>query len=207
MVHLWEGGVTTALEIKEELQTLLASGHTLVEIIDSKRAEKPEDRNWWPSLMEVLVWGEFDQAFAKMLDAWNHAHQLEILESITFNVMNPRESGLDDKTLKIQADFAAKVLPRIVNRGMADRVEINQTNMNLSQVAQKMTDDALEARLGELSQNPKVRAMLVKHQSIGMKEINKEQDAKPAELLDPSPLRPGEAIEGLDIPDLDGEVL
>lgn len=207
IVHLWEGGVITTLEIKEEIQTLLASGHTLVEILDSKRAERPDDPNWWPSLMEVLVWGEFDQAFAKMLDAWNHAHQLEILEAITFNVMNPSISGLDDKTLKIQADYAAKVLHRIVNRGMADRIEVNQTNLNLNQVAQKMTDDALEARLSELSQNPKVRAMLVKHQTIGLKEINEEQATKPAELLDPSPLRPGETIEGLDIPDLDGEVL
>ena len=208
MVHLWEGGNTTTLEIKQEIQDLLSTGYTLVETIDSKRAERPGDPNWWPSLMEVLVWTEFDQAFAKMLDAWNYAHQFEILEAITLNVMNPVESGLTEKFLKIQSDFAAKVLPRIVNKGMADRVEVNSTNMNLNQAAQKMSDDAIKARLAELSQNPRVLKLIIQHQEIGIAEVKVAQKASPGLLLDPTPMKPGAAfIEGLDIPDIDGEIL
>ena len=204
VIHLWEGGNTTAIEIKQELTELLASGYTLVEIIDSKRAEHPEDPTWWPSLMEVLAWCEYDQAFARMLDAWNHAHQLEILEVITNNVLNPTESELSDKMLKVQADFAAKVLPRIVNKGMADRVEVNQTNLNINTAAQKMSDDAIKARLAELSQNPRVLKLIVEHQEIGVATVKAEEAASAVPVvLDPTPMKPGS--RSLDIPDIDGE--
>jgi hypothetical protein len=206
VIQLWEGGVTTALEVKREIYELLASGYTLVEIIDSKRAEHPENLNWWPSLMEVLAWAEFDQSFAKMLDAWNHAHQLEIAEHITYNVLNPEESNLSDKFLKIQADFAAKVLPRLVNKGMADRVEVNQTNLNLNQASQKMSDDAIKARLAELSQNPKVLKLIHNHHDLAIDAVRAKQAAEPAVAHDPTPMAPGvKPIEGLDIPDIEGE--
>ena len=65
---LWESGHMNTAEIKGEIKVLLERGHTLVEILDSMRAEKPNDPTWWPSLMEVLHWCHSDSQFAQMLD-------------------------------------------------------------------------------------------------------------------------------------------
>ena len=160
---LWEGGAKTTLDLKHEIRDLLESGYSLVELLDSKRLEHPENPFWWPSLMEVMSWCKYDHGFAQLLDMWNHARQLEILEGITHNVMNPMEAGLDAKTLKVQADFAAKVLPRIVNPGLVERTEVQTTTNTPADAYRQMSDEAVAARLAELGANPKVRSAIQKH--------------------------------------------
>jgi hypothetical protein len=192
VTHLWEMGAKTTLEIKEEIQTLLEHGHSLVEILDSKSMERPDVFHWWPSLMEIISWCQFDQGFAQMLDTWNHARQMTLLEGVTFNVMNPLESGLDPKVLKVQADFAAKVLPRIVHKGMAEHVEVNATVQHRGpQAYQKMSDDAIKARLAELGMNPKVKRVLTE---------SLEGEPVPSRSIDPDkPMCPGQEIIDIDL--------
>lgn len=178
---LWEGGAKTTLDLKFEIKELLENGYSLIELLDSKRLEHPENPYWWPSLMEVMSWCKYDHGFAQLLDMWTHARQLEILEGITHNVMNPMEAGIDSKTLKVQADFAAKVLPRIVNPGLVDRTEVKNTTNTPADAYRQMSDEAIEARLAELGANPKVRVAVQRH--MGATPEKTLADKKPASDL------------------------
>lgn len=162
-IMLWEGGAKNTVDIKREIQSLLTLGYTLIEIIDSKRAERPEDPTHWPSLMEVLKWCQSDIAFAQMLDSWNYAHQLELSERVKHDVMNAEEEGADPKLLKVKVDYATKMIPRLVNRGLVEKIEVNQTVHGASGRLQNMPDDALKARAAELASNPKVKRIMAIH--------------------------------------------
>lgn len=186
---LWEGGAKTTLDLKFEIKELLENGYSLIELLDSKRLEHPENPYWWPSLMEVMSWCKYDHGFAQLLDMWNHARQLEILEGITHNVMNPLEAGIDSKTLKVQADFAAKVLPRIVNPGLVDRTEVKTTTNTPADAYRQMSDEAIEARLAELGANPKVRNAVQRHMGATPEKTLAEKPAvdlaaKAAKVID-----------------------
>jgi hypothetical protein len=186
---LWEHGAMTTGELKQEIKILLEKGHTLVEILDSKRAEHPEDPTWWPSLMEVMRWCVTDQQFGQLLDLWNHAHQLELLESVTHEVLGPGADSVDPKLLKVKVDFASKVLPRIVNKGLRERVDVNNTHnfTGGGLDARGMSDDALDGRLAELAHNPKVKKFLVEH--LG---TEKALETLKNRVVIESEIRPGE---------------
>ena len=162
-VLLWEEGAKNTVDVKREIQFYLKNGYTLIEVLDSKRAERPNDPTWWPDLMEVLRWCESDIAFARMLDNWNHAHQLEISERIKHDVLNAEEEGADPKLLKVKVDYATKMLPRLVNKGLVERIEVDQTIRGTAEKLQHMPDDALRARALELAANPKVRKIMSLH--------------------------------------------
>ncbi len=197
---LWEEGAKTTVEVKHEIQQLLGQGYTLIELLDSKRAEHLEDSNWWPSLMEILRWCEVDAAFAKMLDIWNHAHQLELSERIKHDVMNAEEKGLDPKMLKVKVDYAHRVLPRTVNRGMVERLEVDQNHHHIRGGGdfRAMPEEALRERMRELAANPKVRRLMALQMSQTDPLTVLERAAEPS-----SPgMQPGHDI--IDVtPDLD----
>ena len=202
-VVLWEEGRKNTVDIKQEIKHLLGRGYTLIEILDSKRAEHPEDPTWWPSLMDVMKWCESDIAFAQMLDSWNHAHQLEISERIKHDVLNAEEEKADPKLLKVKVDYAAKVLPRLVNRGLVERVEVDQTIRGGMQAYEHMPLEALMARAEELARNPKVKKIMTLHMGPSYREPSPAPTPSPAPP--PEAPRPGSAIidvnPELDIPE------
>lgn len=161
-VVLWEGGEKTTTEIKREIVELLDRVDSLVAVVDLKAAERPGEPGWWPSLATVQAWLDEDPFFAKAIDRWNHARQARILESVIYDL-----NGADPNTLtkaqfmvlKERVKFASSVLPRIVNRGLREKVDVETTSNHLH-LHQNLSDDALEEKLRQLRRNPRVLEFL-----------------------------------------------
>jgi hypothetical protein len=159
---LWQGGERTTTELKREIVELLDQTDSLVALLDLKAGEKPEDKRWWPSLSVVMAWMEEDPFFAKAIERWGHARQQRILERVIWDLNNPEAAKITSeefKLLKERVKFASAVLPRIVNKGLREKVDIETTNNHLH-LHQGLSDDAIEAKLQELRRNPRVKEML-----------------------------------------------
>lgn len=161
---LWEGGSKTTPEIKRELVDLIDQTDSLVAVLDIKAAERPEDPRWWPSLRTVLEWIDEDPYFAKVIDQWSHARQLRILERVIHDLnADPSRQKLTREEitlLKERVKFASTTLPRIVNRGLRDKVDVETTTNHLHLHA-NLSDEALRDRIEQLRRNPQVRELLV----------------------------------------------
>lgn len=161
-VVLWEGGEKTTTEIKRDIVDLLDQTDSLVAILDTKSAERPNDPRWWPSLTVVLTWAEEDPFFSKAIERWSHARQARILERVIWDLNGPAAADITKEEfalLKERVKFASAVLPRIVNRGLREKVDIETTNNHLH-LHQGLSDEAIEAKLQELRRNPRVKEML-----------------------------------------------
>jgi hypothetical protein len=160
-VILWEGGAKTTQEIKRDLIDLLDQADSLVAVVDLKAAEHPEDGHWWPSLRVVQAWLDEDPFFAKAIDHWNHARQARILESVIWDLNNPKAgmTKAEFMLLKERVKFASAVLPRIVNKGMREKVDVETTNNHLHLYA-NLSDEALQDKLSQLRRDPRVRELL-----------------------------------------------
>ena len=185
---LWEGGTKTSPEIKRDLVDLLDQTDSLVATLDLKASEHPEDPHWWPSLRTVQAWLEEDPFFAKVIDQWNHARQARILEAVIYD-LNSGEAMTKDEfaLLRERVKFASAVLPRIVNRGMREKVDVETTNNHLHLYA-NLSEEALQDKLNQLRRNPRVRELL----SLGQMEQRDVITGEIAQTLPPTeiPLEP-----------------
>lgn len=160
-VVLWESGEKTTPEIKREIIDLLDQIDSLVAVLDLKAAERPEDPRWWPSLRVVQTWQDEDPFFGKAIDQWKHARQERILERVIYDlncgttVMGKAELAL----LKERVKFASSVLPRIVNKGLREKVDI-ETRSNHLHLHAGLSDEALMEKIAEMRRNPHVRNLL-----------------------------------------------
>ena len=189
-IVLWEGGTKTTAELKREVMDLLDQTDSLVVLTDLKRAEKPEDPNWWPSLRVVLAWVDEDPFFAKAIDQWRHARQETLLERIIHDLYT--DVPMDKQqlaVLKERVKFSAGVLPRTVNKGLRDRVEVENTQNHLHLHA-NLSEEALEDRLAQMARDPKVREFLAKTgpAALGHALIEGEVIMPPPARPDPAPL-------------------
>jgi len=160
-VVLWEGGEKTTPEIKRDIVELLDRVDSLVALVDLKAAERPDDPRWWPSLRVIQSWLEEDPFFAKAIDQWKHARQERILERVIYDLNgNPAPLTKPEMMLlKERVKFASAVLPRIVNRGMREKVDL-ETNTNHLHLHANLSDEALQEKINQLRRNPNVRALL-----------------------------------------------
>ena len=180
-VILWEGGAKTTVDLKREILELLDQTDSLVVLTDLKRAEHPEDASWWPSLRTVLAWVEEDPFFAKAIDQWRHARQETILEQTIHDLYSGAPMSKDELAiLKERVKFAAGVLPRTVNKGMRDKVDVEQTH-NHMHIHANLSEEALEEKLAHLSRDARVREF-VASQGLG--------NAVDCEVVAPPPPHP-----------------
>lgn len=162
-VVLWEGGEKTTPEIKREILDLLDQHDSLVAVVDLKAAERPDVPRWWPSLTTVLTWVDEDPFFAKAIEQWKHARQERILERVIWDLNGPDASKItkaEFALLKERVKFASAVLPRIVNKGLREKVDIESKQSHLH-LHTNLSDEALEEKLRALRRNPMVRDLLV----------------------------------------------
>lgn len=162
-VVLWEGGEKTTTEIKREIVDGLDRVDSLVALVDMKAAERPEEPRWWPSLTTVMTWIDEDPFFAKAIEKWSHARQARILERVVWDLNGPEAANItkaEFALLKERVKFASSVLPRIVNRGLREKVDIETTSNHLHLHA-NLSEEALEEKLEALRRNPKVREFLM----------------------------------------------
>ena len=197
-VILWEGGAKSTVDLKREIMELLDQTDSLVVLVDLKRAEHPEDPNWWPSLRMILAWVDEDPFFAKAIDQWRHARQEVMLERTIHDLFTdvPLEKG-QLAVLKERVKFAAGVLPRTVNKGMRDKVDVETTQNHLHLHA-SLSDEALEDRLAQMSRDPQVRALVAKTGigTLGHALIEGEVVMPPGPRRDdPLPFRDAEEIQ------------
>lgn len=196
-VVLWEGGTKSTPEIKREILEQLEKVDSLVAIVDLKAAEQPDEPRWWPSLNVVFTWLEEDPFFAKAVERWSHARQARILERVIYDLNSGKVENLtkaDMELLKVRVKFASSVLPRMVNKGLREKVDIETTNNHLH-LHQTLSDDALEEKLRQLRQNPRVLEFLTLPDAPGSQTVNGAV-LPPAALptLAPLPFRDPEAM-------------
>lgn len=161
-VVLWEGGEKTTTEIKREIVDLLDRTDSLVALVDMKAAERPDEPRWWPSLTTVMTWMSEDPFFAKAIETWSHARQARLLERVVWDLNGPDAAKItkaEFALLKERVKFASSVLPRIVNRGLREKVDIETTQNHLHLHA-NLSEQALEEKLEALRRNPLVREFL-----------------------------------------------
>jgi hypothetical protein len=191
-VVLWEGGTKTTPEIKREILDLLDQVDSLVAVVDLKAAERPDDPRWWPSLATVQAWLEEDPFFAKAIDRWSHARQARILERVIWDLNSGDANKItraEMALLKERVKFASAVLPRIVNKGLREKVDISTTSNHLHLHA-GLSDEALEERLQQLRRNPRVRELLATPEMDGSSSCMTIEGAAlpPDALPTPAPL-------------------
>ncbi len=159
-VILWEAGAKTVTEIKREILDLVDQADSLVAVVDLKRAERPDDPWWWPSLSVVHAWIEEDPFFAKAIDRWRHARQERILESIIWDLHSGKElTKAQLMVLKERVKFSSSTLPLMVNKGMRQKVDVETTNNHLH-LHSGLSDEALKDKLNTLRRNPLVIELL-----------------------------------------------
>ena len=159
-VLLWEGGAKTTVELKREILDLLEQTDSLVAVVDLKRAEAPDDPQWWPSLAVVHAWIEEDPFFAKAIDRWKHARQERLLESLIWELNSGNITNKADlEVLKLKLKFGSTILPRTVNKGLREKVDVETTSNHLHLHA-NLSDEALEEKLAALRRNPRVQELL-----------------------------------------------
>jgi hypothetical protein len=188
---LWESGSKTTADIKREIVEYLDQFESLVMVIDHKRNEKPDDPHWWPSMRMVTCWIDEDPFFAKAIDQWKHARQQVLLERVIYDLTGPESEKVKSQPemdmIKQRLKFAASVLPRIVNKGMRERVEVDN-NTNHLHLHANLSEEALKDRLDQLRRNPRVQAFLTE-----------SMEAEVIESL-PVPPPPAEVIATSDLP-------
>ena len=160
-VVLWEGGEKTTVEIKRDILDLLEQVDSLVAVVDLKRAERPDEPRWWPSLEVVRAWVEEDPFFGAAIDRWRHARQERLLETMIWDLNAGKElSKAQLEILKLRLKFTSTVLPRTVNKGLREKVDIETTNSH-HHFFESLSDEALLEKMAALRRNPKVRELLV----------------------------------------------
>ncbi len=158
---LWEGGEKTTAELKRDILDLLEQMDSLVAVVDLKRAERPEEPRWWPSLEVVRAWVEEDPFFGSAIDRWRHARQERLLEGMIWDLHSgaePTKAQLE--VLKLRLKFTSTVLPRTVNKGLREKVDIETTNSH-HHFFESLSDEALMEKMAALRRNPKVRDLLI----------------------------------------------
>lgn len=159
-VMLWEGGTKTTVELKREILDLLDQMDSLVAVVDLKNGERPDEPQWWPSLAVVHAWVEEDPFFAKAIDRWRHARQERLLEALIWDLHAGNELSKGQlEILKLRLKFGSTVLPRTVNKGMREKVDVETTSNHLHLHA-GLSDEALQEKLAALRRNPRVQELL-----------------------------------------------
>ena len=186
-VILWEGGAKTTADLKREIVEGLDQTDSLVVLLDLKRAEHTEDPRWWPTLRVVLQWVDDDPFFAKAIDLWRHARQETILETTMHDLYRDIPRSKDELgVLKERVKFAATVLPRTVNKGLRDKVEVEETHNHLH-LHQNLSDEALEDRMSQLIRDARVRAFVAKTGLAGVAGAILEGEVVPMPSGHPAP--------------------
>lgn len=196
-VFLWEGGAKTTVELKREILDLLDQTDSLVAVVDLKRAETPEDPQWWPSLAVVQAWIEEDPFFAKAIDRWRHARQERLLESLIWDLNDGKDLSKGQlELLKLKLKFGSTVLPRIVNRGLREKVDVETTSNHLHLHA-SLSDEALQEKLAALRRNPRVQDLLRMQTDDGNTPVLVEGTMLPPALPAPAAPMPAQDQDGL----------
>lgn len=186
-VVLWEGGTKTTTEIKREIVDLLDQTDSLVALADRKCAERPDEPQWWPSLTVLHAWIEEDPFFAKAIDRWRHARQERLLEALIWDLHNGKELTKGQmEVLKLRLKFGSNLLPRTVNKGLREKVDIETTNNHLHLHA-TLSDEALQEKLAALRRNPRVQELLNTMES-GAPTLVQGEVLPPATLPEPVPM-------------------
>jgi hypothetical protein len=159
-VVFWEGGAKTTSDIKKDIIHYLDQVESLVQVVDLKRAEHPDDLGWWPSMRVVQAWIDEDPFFSTAINQYMYAKQQVLLERSIHDLYGTDlpKSKAEAEQVRQRLKFAATVLPRTVNKGLRERVEIDTTN-NVH-VHGGLSEDALMDRIKEMQKNPRVQAFL-----------------------------------------------
>lgn len=146
---VWEGGLRTTFEVKREIIACMHEGYSLVQIIESRRAEHPNHPRWWPTLQLVVRWAERDPELAGEIVRFSRVRAMELAEKIQWEAETATMA--DMAALDRKWKTLAWILERLDPEKWVPKIRVESTVK-----IEDMSKDELDSAIADMLTDPMI---------------------------------------------------